>query len=177
MRVFAWAASLLRPFNSAPAGSGILALKSGVSHETCPFVRRVRPPIPRTPPSAEATLLLGHRVPAGAPAAMAEAASPGRHRLSGQPGARSSKVGPRSPGLLAQLSQIPSCLCRGQSALAADKKRATTSDCKDVRVSSENASAFRHLCAPARVRRRDCKDGRLAGPDRSTAATARTIES
>lgn len=50
MRVLAWAASLLRPLNSALAGSGILALTSGVSHETCPFVRRVRPPLPCTPP-------------------------------------------------------------------------------------------------------------------------------
>lgn len=177
MRVFAWAASLLRPLNSAPVGSGILALTSGVSHETCPFVRRVRPPLPRTPSSAEATILLGLLVPAGAPAAMAKAAPPDGHRLPGQPGTSSGEVDTASPRLLAQLSHKPSGLCRAQSALAADKKRSTTSDCKDVRVSSENASAFRHLRAPARVRRRDCKDERLEGPDRSAAATARTIES
>lgn len=177
MQAFAWAASLLRPLNSATAGSGILTQISGVSHETCPFVRRVRLPLPRTPSSAEATILLGLRVPAGASTAMAEAASPDGHRLPGQPGTSSGEVDTAPPRLLAQLSHKPSGLCRAQSALAAGKKRSTTSDCKDVRVSSENASAFRHLCAPTRVRRRDCKDGRLEGPDRSTAATARTIES
>ena len=177
MHVLAWAASPLRSLNSAPTGSGILVLTSGVSHETCPFVRRVRPPLPCTPPSAEATILLSQLVPAGAPTAMAEAAPPDGHRLPGQPGTSSSEVDTASPRLLAQLSQNPSRLCRAQSGLAAGKKRSTTSDCKDARVSSENASAFRHLCAPARVRRRDCKDGRLEGPDRSTAATARTIES
>lgn len=173
MHVLAWAASLLRSLNSAPTDSGILALTSGVSHETCPFVRRVRPPLPRTAPSAEATILLSHFVPAGAPAAMAEAAPPSGHRLPGQPGARSSKVGQRSPWLLALLSQNPSRLCRTQSALAANKKRSTTSDCKDVRVSSEIASAFRHLHAPACVRRWDCKDGRLAGANCNAAANAR----
>ena len=97
MHVLAWAASLLRPLNSAPAGSGILTLTSGVSHETCPFVRRVRLPLPRTPPSAEATILLGLLVPAGAQTALAEAASPDGHRLPGQPGASSSEVDTTSP--------------------------------------------------------------------------------
>ena len=174
IHVLAWAASLLRPLNIAPAGSGILTLTSGVSHETCSFVRRVWPPLPRTPSSAQATILLGLLVPADASTALAKAASTDRHRLSGQPGPRSSKVGQRPPWLLALLSQNPSRLCRAQSLLAANKKRSKTSDCKDVRVRSKSASAFRHLHAPARVRRWDCKDGRLAGANRNAAATAHT---
>ncbi|WP_162615755.1 Hachiman antiphage defense system protein HamA [Ralstonia solanacearum] len=48
-----------------------------------------------------------------------------------------------SPRLLAQLSKSPSRLCGAQSDLAANKKRSATSDCKDVRVSSENASVVK----------------------------------
>ena len=163
--------------NSSPLARRILGSLTGASHESDATVRRLRPILPSTSPSAEAVLLLCHSLSARAPAPMAKAAPADRRRLSRQPNTRVHRVAQAPPGLLVQLSRRASCVRRAQSRVPAHTKPSTTVDCKDGCVIRPSAAPLWRLPPAAPLLPWDCKDGRVDGPDRSTASGQRSIES